>query len=252
MNTLAAPNPTAHAFSLQGKRILVTGASSGIGQQVAITCAQRGAHVVATGRDAQRLQQTFDQLPGEGHMQVLADLTVAEDRARLVQACGKDLHGVVHSTGRQKLMPVRQLTESVMTQMYTDNFLAPVMLTQGLLAANAILPQGSIVFVLSTAAHMGTRGVGPYSAMKAALLGMVKCLALEQAKRKIRVNGISPSTIATPLWADIKMLLDAEKARHPLGLGTPEDVANAAVYLLADASRWVTGTSLLMNGGAMP
>lgn len=245
-------NPTNQAFSLKGKRILVTGASSGIGKQTAITCAQRGARIVITGRNAERLQQTLDSLSGEGHLQVIADLTIAEDRKRLVQAIGKDLNGVVHSTGRQKLVPLRQLSESMMTGMYNDNFLAPVMLTQQLLAANAILPQGSIVFVLSTAAHMGTPGVGPYSAMKAALLGIIKCLALEQAKRKIRVNGISPSTIATPLWADIQVLLEAEKARHPLGLGTPEDVANAAAYLLADASRWVTGTSLVMNGGTMP
>lgn len=252
MNTLAAPNPTAHAFSLQGKRILVTGASSGIGQQVAITCAQRGAHVVATGRDAQRLQQTFDQLPGEGHMQVLADLTVAQDRDRLAAAAGSPLHGVVHCAGQQRICPLRQLTEEIMGQMYAINFLAPVMLTQKLLYTNAIATQGSIVFLLSTAAHAGTRGVGPYAAMKSALLGIIKCLALEQAKRKIRVNGISPSTIPTAIWGAEHDMLEAEKARHPLGLGTPEDVANAAVYLLADASRWVTGTSLLMNGGAMP
>ena len=88
--------------------------------------------------------------------------------------------------------------------------------------------------------------------MKSALLGIIKCLALEQAKRKIRVNGIWPSTIPTAIRGAEHDMLEAEKARHPLGLGTPEDVANAAVYLLADASRWVTGTSLLMNGGVMP
>lgn len=245
-------SPTAQAFSLQGKRILVTGASSGIGQQIAITCAQRGASVIVTGRNTERLQKTFECLPGQDHLKISADLTIAEERQKLVQAIGKDLNGVVHSTGRQKLVPVRQLSETVMTAMYKDNFLAPVMLTQQLLASNSILPKGSLVFILSTAAHMGTAGVGPYSSMKAALLSMVKCLALEQSKRKIRVNGISPSTIATPLWADIQVLLEAEKARHPLGLGSPEDVANAAAYLLADASRWVTGTSLLMNGGTMP
>ena len=136
-----------------------------------------------------------------------------------------------------------------MTQMYNVNFLAPVMLTQRLLQANAIEPQGSIVFLLSTAAHIGTRGVGPYSAMKAGLIGIIKCLALEQAKRKIRVNGISPSAVVTPMWDASH--LQAQQARHPLGLGTTHDVAHAAIYLLSDASRWVTGTSLVMDGGSI-
>ena len=235
-------------FSLQGKTILVTGASSGIGRQTAITCAQRGAHIIATGRDMARLQDTFSQLPGDGHIQVIADLTVAADRERLAVA-SPHIHGLVHCAGQQKHCPIRQLTEQAMMRMYTVNFLAPVMLTQRLLQANAIQAQGSIVFLLSTAAHIGTRGVGPYSSMKAGLIGIIKCLALEQAKRKIRVNGISPSAVATPMWGADQ--LQAQEARHPLGLGTPQDVAHAAVYLLSDASRWVTGTSLVMDGGSV-
>lgn len=250
MNSLA-PNPTVTAFSLHGKSILVTGASSGIGRQIAISCAQRGAHIIATGRDGARLQQTLDQLQGQGHVQVAADLTIATDRDRLCAAAGDTIHGLVHCAGQQKICPLRQVTEEIMTQMYSVNFLAPVMLTQKLLHANTIAPRGSIVFLLSTAAHTGTRGVGPYSAMKSGLLGIIRCLALEQAKRKIRVNGISPSTVPTSMWGAEHDMLEAERARHPLGLGTPDDVANAAVYLLSDASRWVTGTSLLMNGGAM-
>jgi NAD(P)-dependent dehydrogenase (short-subunit alcohol dehydrogenase family) len=138
-----------------------------------------------------------------------------------------------------------------MTAMYTTHFLAPLMLVQRLLQANAVAPHGSIVFMLSTAAHIGTRGVGPYSAMKSALLGIIRCLAIEQAKRGIRVNGLSPSAIPTSIWGKEQGLLDDQRARHPLGLGTPQDVANGAVYLLADASRWVTGTSLVMDGGAV-
>lgn len=241
---------TAAVFSLQGKRILVTGASSGIGQQTAITCSQRGAQIIATGRDSARLQQTMELLSGEGHSQVIADLTLPTDREKLCSIAG-NIHGLVHCAGQQRICPLRQLTEDIMTQMYTVNFLAPVMLTQKLLQKNAIESQGSIIFLLSTAAHIGTRGVGPYSAMKAGLLGIIRSLALEQAKRKIRVNGISPSTVPTAMWGAEHDMIAAEEARHPLGLGTPEDVANAAVYLLADASRWVTGTSLLMNGGAM-
>jgi NAD(P)-dependent dehydrogenase (short-subunit alcohol dehydrogenase family) len=235
-------------FSLQGKTILVTGASSGIGRQTAIVCAQQGGRVIITGRDAERLQTTFDQLPGDGHVQVIADLANASDRERLVQSGGA-IDGLVHCAGQQKHCPVRQLSEQAMTEMYSVNFLAPVMLTQRLLHANAISTQGSIIFLLSTAAHIGTRGVGPYSAMKAGLAGIIRCLALEQSKRKIRVNGISPSAVATPMWGEDQ--LEAQKARHPLGLGSALDVAHAAVYLLSDASRWVTGTSLVMDGGVI-
>jgi NAD(P)-dependent dehydrogenase (short-subunit alcohol dehydrogenase family) len=243
-------NPARQAFSLEGKTILVTGASSGLGRQIAITCAQRGARLVITGRDAHRLKETHDQLVGEGHGKVLADLIVGADRDRLVQAC-PGLDGLVLCVGRQMLSPIRQLREEVMTAMYQTHFLAPVMLVQRLLQSKAIKRQGSILFMLSTAAHIGTQGVGPYSAMKSALLGIVRCLAMEQAKRGIRVNGISPSAIPTGIWGQEQGLLDAQRARHPLGLGTPEDVANGAVYLLTDASRWVTGTSLVMDGGAV-
>lgn len=235
-------------FSLHGKTVLVTGASSGLGRQTALTCARFGAHVILTGRDVVRLQAVYEQLPGDGHKQIQADLTLAEDRERLVQASSV-VDGLVHCAGQQKHCPIRQLSEQVMTDMYTVNFLAPVMLTQRLLQTNALAVQGSIIFMLSTAAHIGTRGVGPYSAMKAGLIGIIKCLALEQAKRKIRVNGISPSAVETPMWGAEQ--LEAQRLKHPLGLGSPDDVANAAVYLLSDASRWVTGTSLVMDGGVI-
>ncbi len=247
-------NPAHKAFSLQAKTILVTGASSGLGRQIAITCAQRGARLVITGRDAVRLQETYDQLAGTGHVQVAADLTIAEDRDRLTQVA-TNIDGLVLCFGGQMLSPIRQLKEDLMTAMYRTHFLAPVMLTQRLLQAGSIAKQGSIVYMLSTSAHIGTRGVGPYSAMKSGLLGIIRCLAIELAPRKVRVNGISPSVVPTPqLWGkddEHNEPLNKERARHPLGLGTPQDVANGAVYLLADASRWVTGTSLVMDGGAV-
>lgn len=240
---------TPQAFSLEGKTILVTGASSGLGRQIAINCAQRGARLIITGRDAGRLKETGDQLAGKGHEQVLADLTVETDRDRLLQV-SSSLDGLVLCLGGQILSPIRQLREDVMTEIYRTHFLAPVMLVQRLLWGKSVNAQGSIVFMLSTAAHVGTPGVGPYSAMKSGLLGIIRCLAIEQAKRKIRVNGISPSAIPTSIWKEGEHL-NAQRARHPLGLGTPDDVANGAVYLLSDASRWVTGTSLVMDGGAV-
>lgn len=245
-------NATQTAFSLHGKTILVTGASSGLGQQIAISSIQRGARVVITGRNAQRLQATFDQLPGNGHLQILAEQTSAADRTALAKAVPA-LDGVVHCAGKQMLSPIRLLSEGLMAQMFETNFLAPVMLTQQLFQAKKIAPGGSLIFMLSTSAHIGTPAVGPYSSMKSGLLGIIRCLAMEQGKHRIRVNGISPSVIPTAMWGEDKESapLQAQRARHPLGLGTPEDVANAAIYLLADASRWVTGTTLVMDGGAV-
>lgn len=243
---------TYKAFLLHGKTVLVTGASSGLGRQIAISCAQRGAQVVITGRDTSRLQQTFDQLEGKGHLQILAEQTRADERTALVRAMPA-IHGVVHCAGKQMLSPIRLLSEALMTQMYEANFLAPVMLTQQLLQSKKVSPGASIIFMLSTSAHIGTPAVGPYSAMKSGLLGIIRCLAMEQGKHRVRVNGISPSVIPTPMWGDHDQTepLQAQRARHPLGLGTPEDVANAAIYLLSDASRWVTGTSLVMDGGVV-
>lgn len=237
-------------FSLEGKTILVTGASSGLGRHIAIRCAQRGARMVITGRDAARLQETYAQLLGDTHVQVLADLTQASDRDRIAQVVPY-VNGLVHCASFQRHSPIKQLTEQLMTDMYNVNFLAPVMLTQRLLQTDTIAERGSIIFMLSTAAHIGTCELGPYSAMKSGLIGIIKCLAMEQAKHKIRVNGISPSTIATPMQDNHQALREEQKAHLPFGLGTLDDVANGAIYMLSDASRWVTGTSLVMNGGVV-
>lgn len=235
-------------FSLFNKKILITGASSGLGRQAAISCAARGAELIITGRDTIRLRETLESLNGSGHKMLSGDLT---DNVFRDQLClfSQQIDGILHCAGQQKLCPVRQMNEILMTEIYNINFLAPVMLTQIFLKKNNIAAGGSIIFLLSTAAHIGTAGVAPYSSMKAGLIGMIKCLALEVGKRKIRVNGISPSAVATPIWDATH--LENQKLRHPLGLGQPEDVANAAIYLLSDESRWVTGTSLVMNGGAV-
>ena len=235
-------------FSLIGKAVLVTGASSGLGRQIAISSSRMGARIIATGRDVDRLAETIKRLEGDGHMQVVADLRESSQIHALVAVAGK-VDGVVHCVGMQRLAPVKLISEKLLADIIGTNFVGPVMLTQRLLYRDAIADGGSIVFLSSTAAHIGTPGVGPYSSMKAALHGLTRCLALEQAKKRIRVNCISPSAVETPLWD--AQHLEAQRARHPLGLGTPDDVANAAIYLLSNASRWVTGTNLMMDGGVM-
>lgn len=238
-------------FSLDGKRILVTGASSGLGRAIAIACSQRGATIVATGRDEARLQETITALDGSGHIAVHADLVFVADRERLALAVDT-VDGVVHSAGISRLSPIRMATERHVQEIWQINYEAPVLLTQRLLAKSQIANDGSIVFLSSIAAYIGVPAVGVYSGTKAALIATMRCLAMEVAKRRIRVNALAPALVDTPLLAatgSVVGSLEAQRAAYPLGFGEPDDIANAAIYFLSPASRWVTGTTLIMDGG---
>ncbi len=243
-------------FSLADKRIMVTGSTSGLGRRIAQTCARMGAEVICTGRDAERLSQTLTELKTispRKHQAVQGDLTQATGREALVAAVGNAaLNGVVHSAGISRLSPVRMLTEQHLREVQSINVDAPMLLTQSLLKRNLIAADGSMLFIASIAAHMGVPGVAAYSGTKAALLAMVRCLAMEVVKRRIRANCLSPALVETPLLdatAVIVGSIEQERNNYPLGFGKPEDVANAAVFFLSDASRWITGTTLVMDGG---
>ncbi len=251
MNDQVPFNP----FSLTGKRVLVSGASSGLGKAIALSCARMGSELIVTGRDAQRLEVTLSELQAISelpHQAVLADLTVASERDALVAALSASLQGVVHSAGISRLCPARMVTEAHLREVQSTNVDAPVLLTQALLKRNLIAADGAILFIASIAAHIGVAGVGAYSASKAALIAYSRCLAMEVIKRRIRVNCLSPALVDTPLLdatAQVVGSLEAERANYPLGFGQPDDVANAAIFLLSGASRWITGTSLVMDGG---
>ena len=241
------------AFSLHGKRVLVTGASSGLGQAVAIGAAAAGAQVVLTGRDSARLEETRAAMTGEGHICVAADLTSAEQRATLVSQAGV-IDGLVHSAGTAAVRLFRQIDEDFIHRDFSINLDAPLLLTQQLLAKKQIAQEGSIVFIGSIAAHIGTKGSSIYSASKAALRPAGRALALEVGpKQQIRVNYMAVSYIETPM---LKRLAEqgmggsmATVTEPPLGKGVPEDVANSAVFLLAPASRWITRATLYVDGG---
>ena len=242
-----------HPFRLDGKTILVSGASSGLGRQTAISCSRMGAKLFITGRDSERLAVTLAELSGDGHRVAVADLTLADDINRLVDECGK-IDGVFHGAGVRGLAPIKQISEKFVQHVFASNYFAPMLLTQRLLSKRSIQQGGSIVFMSSTAAHLGVHGVGVYSGTKAALLASMRCLANEQGRNNIRANCLSPDLVETPMvvtidTVDTKEWIEMQRNRHPLGLGAPEDVANAAIYLLSDASRWVTGTTLIMDGG---
>lgn len=240
------------AFSLDGKRILVTGASSGIGREIAIACAREGAAVVATGRDLSRLEATSAALAGEGHSTVAGDLRLADDRKAIVAAAGA-LHGVVHCAGTTGIRLFRQIDAKYIDEDFATNFDAPVLLTQALLAAKSIANGGSIVFIGSFAAHIGAKGSGIYSASKGALIPAARALAQEVGVRQqIRVNVINASYVETPMTQSMKESVLAEGESlyvPPLGPGRPSDVANGAVFLLADASRWITRSIVRIDGG---
>jgi NAD(P)-dependent dehydrogenase (short-subunit alcohol dehydrogenase family) len=236
-------------FRLAGKRVLVTGASSGIGRQAAIAASRAGAAIVATGRDPERLAETMSMLESrEGNVATTGDLAVDGDLTKIAETAGA-VDGVVHAAGITGPIPVRVVTRPFIQDRFDANYFGPLLLTQRILARNRMRANGSIVFIASISAHTGTRGMSVYSSTKASLVVTAKCLALEVAKHGIRVNCLSPGLVRTPLFRpDEQEWLDNEEKRYPLGLGTPEDVANAALFLLVPASRWMTGQTIIMDG----
>lgn len=238
-------------FHLHGKTVLVTGASSGIGRAVAVECARVGARLVISGRNQERLDETMAMMNAVGdgaHAAFVADVTDEAQLDQLVAAAG-EIDGVVHCAGIDGVTPVRMVRSSFMHAVMDANFMAPLMLTQKLLYKKSLRNGASIVFLSSIAAHTGTVGVGPYSATKGALEGVMRCLALEIAPRGMRANALAPGLVDTPLVNKVRDWLDEKAKMYPLGLGRPEDVAYAAIYLLADVSRKVTGTRLHLDGG---
>ena len=238
-------------FSLSGKTILITGASSGIGRAIAIACSQQGANVVLNGRNQERLQATLDALVGDGHLVIAADLTDAEQRSALAVQVPV-LDGVVHCAGIGSRVLCIMLEEQDVNRVMQANFEAPVLLQAELLREKKIAKEASIVFIASAAATMPSVGNAIYSASKAAIIAYAKCLAQELAARKIRVNCISPAMV----WTDLALVGATEEQLHkaeqnyPLKrYAQPEDITGAAIYLLSDASSWVTGSNMELTGG---
>lgn len=239
------------AFSLNDRTILVTGASSGIGRQIALSCAQAGAQIIASGRNAERLHDTLQAMSGTGHRALTLDLCDDAAVKSAVTALGK-IDGVVHGAGISLLAPLRLATRPHIESQLAANLLGPMLLTQQLLLRNAIQQGGAVVFISSISAHIGVHGVSSYSASKGAVEAMARSLSMEVAKKGIRVNCLAPGLVQTPMFEAALSTtggLDETIKNYPLGLGLPEDVANAAIFFLSPASRWITGTTLILDGG---
>lgn len=240
-------------FTLEGKTILVTGASSGIGQATAIECSRMGAKLVITGRNQERLQETFSQLEGEGHLQVTAEMSNREEIARLVDGLPV-LDGCVNNAGRGVMQLVPFFKEESLTSIFDVNVLAPIWLTHLIVKKKKIAKGGSIVFTSSIAG----RGVSSpsnslYSSTKGAVSAFTRNAALELGAKGVRCNSVAPGMVETPLMVTKNVTeeqWEANKQLYPLKrFGRPTDIAHAIIYLLSDASSWVTGAELVVDGG---
>ena len=238
-------------FALDGKQILVTGASSGIGKAIAIACSAMGGKVIITGRNEERLNQTLCKMTSDGHMVVPADLTRGDDIVRLVKGLPK-LDGIVHCAGIGSRIRCADVRREDIDNVMEVNFTAPVLLQASILANKRLNREASIVFIASRAYEAPSFGNAVYSASKGALVSYSKCLALELSSRQIRVNCICPGMIWTDLITktlDEKDLIQAEQAYPLKRFGRVDDVANLAVYLLSNASSWMTGSAIDLSGG---
>lgn len=241
-------------FSLEGKTILVTGASSGIGRGIAITCSMMGATVILNGRNQMKLDTTLAQLEAGEHKLIAADLTNGESIIRMASELPV-LDGVVHCAGIGQRVLCKMATEKDVDTVMDINFKGPVLLQTELLKQKKIKKGSSIVFVASIASWSPSIGNAYYSASKGAIVSYANCLALELAPRKIRVNCISPAMVWTDLIkndaVDEEQLKEDEQTYPLKRYGQPEDIANLAVYMLSDASSWMTGSNVNITGGGI-
>lgn len=239
-------------FSLRGKTVLVTGASSGIGKGIALACAKMGANVFLNGRNGTKLQETLSEMQKGQHAVVVGDLTSMHDVKEVVSQC-QVLDGVVHCAGVGQRKLCKQLEEEDIDIMMSTNFKAPVMLQTEILKQKKIKKASSIVFVTSIAPESPTIGNSMYCASKGALKAYSKCLSIELASRLIRVNCISPAMV----WTDLILKggiteedLKEDEKKYPLKrYGKPEDIANLVIYLLSDASAWMSNSDVRITGG---
>ena len=243
-------------FSIEGKTVLVTGASSGIGRASAIECSRMGATVLITGRNEERLSQTLSRLDtsfGASHQMIVADLTDEESLNTLVSQIDI-LDGLVNNAGVNRVKPVTFIKQEDLEYVFKSNTWAAVNLTRLICKKKKLNRNGSVVFTSSVSAFFNAPGRALYAGSKAALTSFMRSFAVELADKGIRVNAVHPGMIETKMilenLTEEELLNNLKK--YPLNrFGKPEDVAWAIIYLLSDASSWVTGTSVVIDGGFM-
>lgn len=240
-------------FNLKDKTILITGASSGIGRCTAIECSRLGAKTIIIGRNKNRLNETFQLLKGNGHIMLEADLTDEEQIKSVIDNI-PIINGAVQNAGLNFKLPISFLSQKKIEKIFAINTIAPALLTRYLLKNKKITQNGSIVFTSSISGVFSVdTGNTIYSMSKCAIDGLMKNAAIELAGKGIRVNSVNPGFVDTPIHLQEKLTkeqIENEIERYPIKrIGKPEDIAWGIIYLLSDASSWVTGISLKIDGG---
>jgi len=248
-------NPT---FGLNKKNIIVTGASSGIGRECAITFSQLGANVILIGRNKERLEDTYNKLDKGNHLIVSQDITEYDKLEEVINPAvhklGK-ISGFIHSAGTEMTLPLRSMTSSYYENMFAINVISGFELARIISKKKYLDENGaSFVFIASVMGTLGQAGKIGYCSSKGALISGAKAMALELAKKNIRVNCILPGVVETEMTNKMFDSLPEESKKsiinvHPLGLGKPNDIVYACVYLLSNAARWITGSNLVIDGG---
>lgn len=240
-------------FHLNNKTILVTGASSGIGRQVAISIAEMGGNVVLSGRNKSELDVTLAKLAQGNHQVCAADLLNENERQTLVKNI-PILDGVVNSAGVVKPFPIKFINQEKIDETLNINYEIPLLLMGELTKAKKINKNASVVFMSSISGQHPHKGGALYAASKAAIESLSKVFALENYHLGIRSNCISPAMVKTEMYEEAekgmsKESMDEHVNQYPLGVGHPTDVANTVIFLLSDASKWITGINIILDGG---
>jgi len=244
-------------MEMTGKRVLVTGAGSGIGRATAVLLSELGATVVLVGRDAGKLTKTSQLLPRDEFAIVPFDFSTPEAIPEWMRATATQhgrFDGLVHCAGIQTFNPLRSVTAKAFDRLLTVNTVSAAMLIKAMQHLECGADSASIVMVASTAAILATPANGLYGASKAAVMSLVRTFALEAVGRNIRINAVAPALVETEMVQRNRELMTEESfqgmvEKHPMGIGRPEDIANAITFLLSDAARWITGTTLVIDGG---
>lgn len=241
---------------ISGKTFLITGASSGIGKEVAISLSELDAQVIITGRNPERVEQTFLKLKqnsGQNHQMFAGDLNDANFLKKLSQQ-PFNLSGVVLCAGIVEAVPFKFFSMEKALNLFNTNFFSPMLLVKELYVSKKLDTPSSLVFLSSIAGtKIGVKGNSIYAATKGAISAAVKVLSIEMAKSRIRVNSVAPGLVKTPMIDGLKAISDQaiekDQAHYPLGFGSPNQIADAVIFLLSDSSSWITGSDLVVDGG---
>jgi NAD(P)-dependent dehydrogenase (short-subunit alcohol dehydrogenase family) len=245
-------------MDFEGKKVVVTGASSGIGRAISIELSQHGAGLILIGRNQERLEETAAGLSKGDHKTISLDLTNHSEIVPTIREFARQagrIYGLCHCAGIVETRPLSSYKVEGLSAMLNVNLIAGIELARAISRRDVMEPDGgSILLMSSIYGRVGMPGQIGYAGSKGAVVAAARAMAIELARRNIRVNTLSPGFVKTPMTDDALAKLSEKQVKkiedaHPLGTGTPEDVARAAAFLLAPQNRWITGVDLVIDGG---